>query len=67
MEQKIKNEINGFYNDVKISEQNLEHGRNAFAERLKNGLGDEMIDFLSKPQTQNVKKENVWSKLRKLF
>lgn len=67
MDQKTKNEINGFYKDVKISEENLEHGRNVFAELLKNGLGDEMIEFLTKPNPVIVKKESVWSKLKKLF
>ena len=50
MDEKTRKEINGLYNDAKISEENLEHGRNAFAEHLKKGLGDEMINYLTKPK-----------------
>ena len=65
MDEKTRKEIKGLYNDAKISEENLEHGRNAFAEQLKKGLGDEMINYLTKPKEE--KKKSVWSKLTKLF
>jgi hypothetical protein len=52
----LNKEINAFYGDIKATEDILSFEREDFARRLKNGLGDDIKDYLTNPP-----KPNYWN------
>lgn len=67
MDEATKKEINRFYGDMRMSEENLERGRKSFAEQLKRGLGEEITEFLAAPPSRKKENKSVWSRLANLF
>lgn len=67
MDNRTQKEINSFHNDVKASMDNLDASKDSFANKLKNGLGDEIIDFLEHASKRPEKKKNLWSRISDLF
>lgn len=55
----IENEINGFWGDIKATEEKLSYERETYARRLKNGLGDDIISYLETPP-----KISKWKKIK---
>ena len=49
MNNQLNKEIDGFWGDKKESERELSYERNNYARRLKNGLGDDIINYLNNP------------------
>lgn len=49
----LENEINGFYGDIKATEDILSYERENIARMLKNGLGDEIKSYLNNPPKPN--------------
>ena len=45
----LESEINGFYGDIKATEDILSYERENIARMLKNGLGDEIKSYLNNP------------------
>ena len=42
----LQGEINGFWGDIKATEEQLSCERQNYARRLKNGLGEDIINYL---------------------
>lgn len=53
MDIQLNNEINGLQGDKKLSERELLNERNNYARRLKNGLGEDIINYLNNPPKPN--------------
>ena len=53
----LQGEIDGFWGDLKASKEQLSYEQQNYARKLKNGLGEEIISYLSKPE--NKSKWNV--------
>ena len=53
MNNQLNKEIDGFWGDKKESERELSYERNNYARRLKNGLGDDIINYLNNPPKPN--------------
>ena len=49
MEKVIEDEIRGLKADIKAKEEAVAYEQEQFAKALKNGLGEQMINTLSKP------------------
>lgn len=49
----IKHEIQAFYGDIKSTESILSYERENFAKTLKNGLGEDIKNYLNNPQKPN--------------
>ena len=45
----LQGEIDGFWGDIKATQELLSYERESFAKTLKNGLGDDIKNYLSKP------------------
>ena len=58
----LQGEINGFWGDLKATEEILSYERKNYAERLKNGLGESMINYINNPP-----KPNKWKGLKMKF
>lgn len=59
MDNNLEREINGFWGDLKATEDKLSYDREDYARRLKNGLGDDIIGYLNNPP-----KPNYWKGLK---
>jgi hypothetical protein len=49
----LQGEINGFWGDIKATEEKLSYDRKNYAETLKNGLGNDIINYLNNPPKPN--------------
>ena len=49
----LQGEINGFWGDLKAIEEQLSYERQNYAEKLKNGLGESIINNLNNPPKPN--------------
>lgn len=58
----LQSEINGFWGDLKATEEQLSYEQQNYARRLKNGLGDDIINYLNKPP-----KPNIWKGFKMRF
>lgn len=45
----LESEINGFWGDIKATEEQLSYERQNYAKSLKNGLGEDIITYLTNP------------------
>lgn len=45
----LENEINGFWGDIRATEEKLSYDRENYAKALKNGLGDDIKTYLENP------------------
>lgn len=62
MDNNLEREINGFWGDIKATEEKLSYDRENYARTLKNGLGDDIINYLNNPP-----KPNYWKGLKLKF
>ena len=59
----LEGEIKAFYGDIKATEEILSYERENLARALKNGLGDDIINYLNNPQKPNKwKRFKLWLK-----
>ena len=58
----LQGEIDGFWGDIKATQEILSYERENLAKALKNGLGEEIKKNLSTP-----KKNNFFEKIKYLF
>ena len=58
----LQGEINGFWGDIKATEEQLSYERQNYARRLKNGLGEDIINYLDNPP-----KPNYWKGIKMKF
>lgn len=49
----LEGEIQGFWGDIKATEDKLSYDRKEYARRLKNGLGESIVDYLNNPPKPN--------------
>ena len=56
MDNNLEREINGFWGDIKATEDKLSYDRENYARTLKNGLGDDIINYLNNHQNQIIGK-----------
>lgn len=49
----LKQEIDGYRNDIKATEELLYHNRKTFAEQIKNGMGNDIKNYLDNPPKPN--------------
>ena len=45
----LDSEIKAFWGDIKATEDKLSYERKEYAKRLKNGLGEDFINYLNTP------------------
>jgi hypothetical protein len=57
--QHLDGEIKAFYGDLKATEDILSHNRESLAKSLKNGLGEDFVNYLNNPP-----KPNYWKGLK---
>jgi len=49
----LEGEIKGFWGDIKATEEVLSYERQNYAKTLKNGLGEDIIEYLNNPPKPN--------------
>lgn len=49
----LESEIKGFWGDLKSTEQILSSDRENYARALKNGLGEDIINYINNPPKPN--------------
>jgi hypothetical protein len=55
----LESELNGFWGDIKATEDKLTYDRENYARMLKNGLGDDIKTYLENPP-----KPSKWKTLK---
>jgi hypothetical protein len=53
---RLESEIKAFYGDIKATEDILSYDRENIARMLKNGLGDEIKEYINNPPKPNYVK-----------
>lgn len=62
----LQGEIDGFWGDIKATQEILSYERENLAKALKNGLGDNIKEYLTNPTKPSVWKR-VKIKIKQLF
>lgn len=53
MDRDLKNEIEKFWGDVKATEEQLFYERENYAKILKNGMGENIVNYINNPPKPN--------------